>query len=65
MDTSTWLESIVGAVDDAIAKPPFAANAPGDEYNPESREAVVVKIMIESAMTTITLRLIRRMAPPP
>ncbi len=65
MVTSTWLAKIVGAEDEAIAKPSFAANAAGALLSPTSTDAVEVKIMMESAMTAMTLGLIRRMEPPP
>jgi hypothetical protein len=65
MLTSTWLAKMVGAEEDAIAKPSFAANAPGALRRPTRMEAVAVNIMIERAMTTMTLRRIRRMEPPP
>jgi hypothetical protein len=48
-----------------MTKPSPAANAAGADLSPERTDVVVVNIMIDKAMTMMTLGRIRRMAPPP
>jgi hypothetical protein len=61
----TRLENIVGAFTSDMTKPSPAANAEGADLNPKRTDVVVVKIMIDKAMTMMTLGRIRRMGPPP
>jgi hypothetical protein len=61
----TRLENIVGAFASDITKPSPAANAAGADLSPERTDVVVVNIMIDKAMTMMTLGRIRRMASPP
>jgi hypothetical protein len=61
----TWLENIVGAFASEMTKPSPAAKDAGADRRPDSTDVVAVKIMMERAITTITLGRIRIMASPP
>jgi hypothetical protein len=56
---------MVGAAVDIRTKLSPDTKLDGADLSPESTDAVEVKIMIESVITTITLGRIRRIVPPP